>query len=324
MKSIWPIDLDLAQGFSPRTIKLTEVDSTMRYLASLLEEDPNLESFTTVVADHQWAGKGRFTRRWMDASGDSVLMAVLVDCPHHLSQWVPLLAGISAVQAVNNGKAEVKWPNDVMVDGHKVAGILCELAALTGEQARVIVGMGMNITQVPAGAPHTAGSVVGGSATLTHAEKSALAVHIANRFLEELHRLLEVADENAWYHEFSACLYGVGQHVRVTMSGGRQILGINRGIDTDGALLVEEDAMSVCSSLKDVPAMQQAPEMTDLGHGSETDEECLGDGSNVAVDHLAAQERQIYQFKQERPRPYLVRVTSGDVAVLEKKTEVDA
>jgi BirA family biotin operon repressor/biotin-[acetyl-CoA-carboxylase] ligase len=114
------------------------------------------------TTDHQTAGRGRLGRVWQEAPGTSVLVSVLLRPPsgrraQELS-LVTALAVAETVEAATGLDAQVKWPNDVLLSGAKVAGILAERR---GDE--VVVGIGLNVNQtaeqLPAGARRPAASL---------------------------------------------------------------------------------------------------------------------------------------------------------------------
>lgn len=128
----------------------------------LLLLDSDLPEGAVAVTDHQTGGRGRLGRPWVDAPGTSVLCSVLLRPPAgrpapHLS-LVCGLAVAEAVEAATGLAAQLKWPNDVMLDRRKVAGILLEAR---GEA--VVCGIGVNVNQtreqLPADARTPAGSL---------------------------------------------------------------------------------------------------------------------------------------------------------------------
>lgn len=116
---------------------VAECASTQRLLG---EDEPE---GTTVATDHQTAGRGRLGRVWEDAPGRGLLFSVLLRPTLHMAIWPELsvVAG-EAVAAALPVDARLSHPNDVMADGHKIAGILPE--ASTG---RVRLGIGINVNQ---------------------------------------------------------------------------------------------------------------------------------------------------------------------------------
>ncbi|PSL03172.1 BirA family biotin operon repressor/biotin-[acetyl-CoA-carboxylase] ligase [Haloactinopolyspora alba] len=114
-----------------------------------------------VVADHQTAGRGRLDRRWEAPAGASVAMSFLLR-PDDVSvvrwPWLPLLMGVAVVDAVDAAGARdvrLKWPNDVLAGGRKLAGILVERVD-TPLGPAAVAGVGINLSQaeeqLPAGA----------------------------------------------------------------------------------------------------------------------------------------------------------------------------
>jgi BirA family biotin operon repressor/biotin-[acetyl-CoA-carboxylase] ligase len=95
-----------------------------------------------VLADHQTAGRGRLERRWVSPAGTALLVSYVLE-PNPL---LSLAAGVAAAEACGQG-VRLKWPNDLLLDGRKVGGILVET---TPEKA--ICGVGINLTWAPEGA----------------------------------------------------------------------------------------------------------------------------------------------------------------------------
>ncbi len=118
------------------------IDSTNRYLLAQRNAAPGV----VAVADEQTAGRGRHGRTWTAQPGAALLVSVLLrpQLPSekmHLVTLAAAVAAIDAVRSVGGFDAGVKWPNDVVVDDRKLAGILAE-----GDCAgAVVVGMGMNV-----------------------------------------------------------------------------------------------------------------------------------------------------------------------------------
>jgi BirA family transcriptional regulator, biotin operon repressor / biotin---[acetyl-CoA-carboxylase] ligase len=120
---------------SPR-LHLREVGSTSDRARELAAN--GAPHGTLVTADAQTAGRGRQGRTWTTAPGTALLMSlVLRDAP----ELLPLRAGVAVAQAIGP-EAQIKWPNDVLVDGRKVAGILAEARPSDGW---AILGIGVNV-----------------------------------------------------------------------------------------------------------------------------------------------------------------------------------
>jgi BirA family transcriptional regulator, biotin operon repressor / biotin---[acetyl-CoA-carboxylase] ligase len=152
------------------------------------------------ATDHQTGGRGRHGRAWVAPPATSVLASVMLHPPaeRHLPELslVAALAASEAVEGATGLTAQVKWPNDVMLNRRKVAGILCELSEET-----VVVGIGMNVNQtreeLPADTATDAGSLR--SLTGTTYDRGAL----LGSLLVRLERIYD-----GWRHGGLADLYG--------------------------------------------------------------------------------------------------------------------
>lgn len=106
---------------------------------------------TVLVAEHQGSGRGRHARTWSSPARAGLAMSVLLrttGVPVARLGWLPLLTGVAVVDVlrrVAEVDAVLKWPNDVLIGGRKVAGILAEVAATSPEPA-VVVGVGLNVS----------------------------------------------------------------------------------------------------------------------------------------------------------------------------------
>ena len=155
---------------------VTTVDSTNRALADAWRSNPGLPTWRTIVAEHQTGGRGRYDRTWVDAPGHCLLFSTLVRIPAPFLSWVSALAGMASVRAAAavGYEAGLKWPNDLIVRGRKVGGILAEhLGTSGGAEAHgkdredgswgvdtVVVGVGINGDVTPSDAGAIAGCLV--------------------------------------------------------------------------------------------------------------------------------------------------------------------
>ena len=138
-----------------------EVSSTMDTAKELARKD--CPDFTVVVAGRQTRGRGRLKRQWLSDDGGLYFTLVLrPDIPVLLSSRVNFLASLTlacVLRELFQIDAAVKWPNDILVDGHKISGMLSELEAETDRVLFINIGMGINVNNDPSGVEPGASSL---------------------------------------------------------------------------------------------------------------------------------------------------------------------
>lgn len=125
---------------------LQTIDSTNEYLKRIGDKSTD---GTVVISEEQTRGKGRMGRTWQSKSGEGIWMSLLLK-PNIIpfkAPFITLVAGVSVVTALRklNVPAQIKWPNDIILNDKKICGILTELSAEIERVNYVIVGMGMNV-----------------------------------------------------------------------------------------------------------------------------------------------------------------------------------
>ena len=147
------IDLSALQNMPSKTKRqwrfLAETDSTNAEIARMLAGHPP-EQGLIVLADSQTDGKGRLGRAWHSAPGTGVYISTLIrpNLPPEQLPILTLMAGLATVIAVNgftSNRAQLKWPNDLLLNEKKIAGVLCEY--YPKNIPAVIVGIGINVNQ---------------------------------------------------------------------------------------------------------------------------------------------------------------------------------
>ena len=232
---------------------------------------------SVVVTDDQRAGRGRLGRVWMAEAGTSLAVSVLLRPQPAFSPdvygWIPLAAGAAMTVAVREALAgaseiardsdatdgagagagaegesaarsverrvQLKWPNDVLIEGRKVAGVLSELLALPNAPA-VVVGVGLNLSMTAEQLP------VPTATSLALAGVRDIDVDaVLARFLTELDGMLHALQQAhgdavaAGVHARVAALLGtVGRDIRADLPGGDALEGRATGLAPDGRLLV--------------------------------------------------------------------------------------
>ena len=212
-----------------------ECESTQ---ALLLE--PGLPEGAVAATDHQTAGRGRLGRRWEAPSGSSVLASVLLHPPagRHWPE-LSLVGGIAAAEAIEGAtglSAQVKWPNDVMLNRRKVAGVLAE-----ARDGAVVLGIGINVNQRRDELPVGAATDTGSLRTMTGATYDVAVLLGSLLFsLERLYDTWRHGGLHDLYPELGARHFLFGRRVSVD---GKP--GIGGPIGRDGTLEVHLDGGDV-------------------------------------------------------------------------------
>lgn len=236
-------------------VVLEEVDSTNDELVRRAKTGDEPE-FSVLVTSSQTAGRGRLGRSWIAPPGKTLAVSLLLRPLHPLGVplgnehlgWLPLIAGIAMTRSVASllpeRRVTLKWPNDVQIDGAKVAGILAEL--LPGESA-VVIGMGVNLAfereelPTPTSTSLLLGGAVDSGDTLADA---VLSVYL--REFKELYQSFLERGANADASGLRAALVGLcsslGQQVKVQLPGDEVLFGEAIDVDSDGRLLVKSSS----------------------------------------------------------------------------------
>jgi len=195
-----------------------------------------------VIALAQTRGRGRAGRRWLQAPGKGLALSVALrlGCDVRQAGVIPLAAGLAAVRAAHAlgvGAATLKWPNDVLVHGRKLAGVLCEVRRVADGGEAVVIGVGMNVCQArdefPPELRDTATSLAleGADARLEDA-----AAEFLTR-LEPLWDELQEGDRAALLAAWSAQARHWGEWLRVRTPAG-DVEGVAQRLDADGGLVL--------------------------------------------------------------------------------------
>jgi BirA family biotin operon repressor/biotin-[acetyl-CoA-carboxylase] ligase len=195
--------------------------------------------WTVVVADAQTKGRGRRGRRWESPKGGlwfSILLRPNVPSPKlPLLQFVAAVATRQALENETGVSVKLKWPNDLVLGQKKLGGILIESKTLGDRVSFAILGIGLNINQRKADLSPGAASL-----RLLSRRKHDLRL-LLRAILEQIRSLYNDWDKPSkimeeWWHN---CIHRP-LRVQVTLPKGA-VSGISKGIDEDGALLIETD-----------------------------------------------------------------------------------
>ena len=201
--------------------------------------DPALPSFTALLTLDQTAGRGRLDRTWVAPAGSALALSVLVRnaLSSRLATWLPLLAGLCLAEALDEtapGRVAVKWPNDLLIEGRKVCGILVEVAP-NGRD--VVIGSGLNLRQTRAELPvETATSL---ALEGIDVDIDAVVAGYLSRLRNELERPGPVSRLR---ERVAARCATIGMPVRVALADGSALTGVATGIDATGRLEVRPES----------------------------------------------------------------------------------
>jgi len=192
---------------------------------------------TVVIADEQTAGKGRMNRAWLSPRGSIALSIILYPDRLHLPYLIMLasLAVIHSIEAITDLKPQIKWPNDVLINGKKVCGILIESSVQGDTVDYAIIGIGVNVDLELAGFPEIASTAT----SLSHElGRKVTRLSLIRRLLVEIERLyLTLPAGESIYREWRDNLVTLGQEVRAR-SGKTTYRGTAESVATDGSLLL--------------------------------------------------------------------------------------
>ena len=226
-----------------RVTVLPVIDSTNQYLLDRLSE---LQSGDACVAEYQQAGRGRRGRKWFSPFGSNLYLSMY----WRLEQGPAAAIGLSLVigiviaevlQSLGADKVRVKWPNDLYLQDRKLSGILVELTGKTGDAAQIVSGAGINLMM-----RRVESDVVNqGWISLQEAGISIDRNQLAACLIKELRagfKLFENEGLAPYLGRWEKLDNFINRPVKLII-GDKEIFGISRGIDTQGALLLEQDGI---------------------------------------------------------------------------------
>lgn len=211
-----------------------------------------------LLAEFQAAGRGRGGRVWSSVPMAAIALSAGVSAAGvDEQQWgqLPLLTGVAVVDALADAgvTATLKWPNDVLVDGAKIAGILAEVAS---PLPVVVVGIGLNVT---VGAdeidqPGATSVLASGGAVDRNRLVMNILAHLGARIADWRGGAVEVLAD---YRRHSAT---IGARVRVLLPGDRELVGTATGVDHRGQLSIESATGTTLVAAGDIVHLRPAPD----------------------------------------------------------------
>jgi len=218
-----------------RVIYYPSLTSTME--AAKREAQQGAAEGTVILADEQTAGKGRLKRLWLSPKGSIALSIILYPGLSHLPSLIMLasLGVVHGIEAATGLKAQVKWPNDVLINGRKVCGILIESDVKGNTVNYTIIGIGINVNLRLADFPEIQSIATSLSDEL---RRNASRLSVIRCLLAEIERLyLTLTAGESIYEEWRDSLVTLGEKVRAK-TGETIHEGIAESVARDGSLLL--------------------------------------------------------------------------------------
>jgi BirA family transcriptional regulator, biotin operon repressor / biotin---[acetyl-CoA-carboxylase] ligase len=235
----------LATKVLGRRIELFEQLSSTNLEATILGQS-GVEHGTAVIADCQTAGRGRLARSWFSPGGGNVYCSLVLRAnlpanrlPEWLS-WLPLttaLAAAESIESVISAPVSLKWPNDLLISGRKVGGILCENIQASASGPFQVIGIGINVNMNPDDFPaelrESATSVWNETHTIVDRNR------LIAQFLLEMEQCIEeLAGRGS---QQLALAYRrrcstIGRKVQASLADGSELTGYAESISQDGSL----------------------------------------------------------------------------------------
>lgn len=225
-----------AESVSPRVVEVAHTGSTNADMRASIDEWPHLG---VLLTRDQRTGRGRLDRVWEAAAGASLAISVALDVariPVERRGWIPLAAGTAMATAVGNQlpMAGVKWPNDVLVGGRKICGILAEVA----KADRIVVGSGVNTEM-------TAGELPVPTATSFAVEGTACDEdRLLTDYLVALRDLADALATGSIRDAVRERCVTIGQRVTAHLPGGERLTGTASDLDDAGRIVVAGRALA--------------------------------------------------------------------------------
>jgi BirA family transcriptional regulator, biotin operon repressor / biotin---[acetyl-CoA-carboxylase] ligase len=220
--------------FEDRIHYFSEVDSTMDVARDLARK--GADHLSVVIADRQIKGRGRLHRQWFSDNGGlyftTIVRPVIAPVMSFRITFSASLALVRVLRRLFPIDAKVKWPNDILVEGKKLSGMLSEMETEADLVGYINIGLGINVSNDPRISEPNATSLK----NLLHRDVSR--IEILTHFLNEFENLLlnnESEDIISQWKEYSGTL---NRHVKIVTTR-EQIEGIAKDVDETGALVLE-------------------------------------------------------------------------------------
>lgn len=241
-----PIQLlsaDKIQQYLPqgRVTVLSVVDSTNQYLQDRIDE---LQSGDACVAEYQYSGRGRRGRHWFSPFGSNLYLSMYwrLEQGPAAAMGLSLVIGIVMAEVLISLGAngiKVKWPNDLYLKDRKLAGILVELSGKTGDVANIVIGAGLNLSMRNPDTAVVNQQWINLQEAGVDIDRNQLAAQLVAQLRSSL-SLFEQQGLSSFIGRWRQLDNFIDRPVCLFI-GEQKIYGVARGIDAQGALLLEQD-----------------------------------------------------------------------------------
>lgn len=233
---LWRLD---TKKIGKKIISYHSTDST-NDLAYKLGES-NASEGTVIIAERQLKGKGRLERTWLSPTGGIYFSIILrPDIAPSESSKITIMAAVAVRKAIEKEtglKPQIKWPNDILINGLKVCGILTEMKAEQDKVSFIILGIGINANTDFSKLPKTA-------TTLKKELGSDISrIDLTKKILKELDFYYALFIKNHFEEireEWKHSAYMLGKRVKISCHN-KEVEGYAQDIDSDGALIIRKD-----------------------------------------------------------------------------------
>ena len=242
----WEITRDLkTKLIGKRVYYFEEIDSTQNFAQNIAADKK--ENGTIIIAEKQTSGRGRLDRKWTSPKG-GIWFSLIIHPKFDVSSStiIPILSAVAlskSIKSVLDIETEVKWPNDITMNGKKVAGVLVDASFQTNSIDYLILGIGINfdidakklekrLTKTPN---------FYGIDSLRGKEDKTPPKKLLKEFLLQFEKnlfQLDKGEKSKIIKEWTKRAAGIGKKITINTSNGK-ISGISQGIDNDGALKIK-------------------------------------------------------------------------------------
>jgi len=249
--SEYTLQWGLATEWIGKKIIHKESTTTTQFDAHQLAQE-NCEHGTIVIADKQTQGKGRRERPWHSSNKQGVWMSIILrpKIPPYRAPQLTLLTATVLAEVIHEHigvRPQIKWPNDILINGQKTAGILTEMQAEQDQVQYVVIGIGLNVNQLKQDLPEK----IGYGATSLRIETNKkwdlkeVIQHILKSFEKHYTSYIDNGFDNI-KKDWEKYSYKIGESIWLKNEQGRNQV-IFLGLDENGALLIKDEKNEVKS-----------------------------------------------------------------------------